>query len=124
MEVTGLTISGRGLNRLINELEQEFESDAEDIYYHKSGNTAILISESFYFRVKSNLLSILVIDTADKEKYKIKIIAGGGAQGFLGITLGSESHRSEKILKVLEKICAKNEWSIKSVKILQKSLGF
>ena len=106
MEVAKLCLEGRKLDRLIDLLRDGLPGS----HVHSSDNTVVFASERFYFRVESNLLTVIILDTADEERYEVEIVTGGRAQGFLGITLGSERHRSREIIRYLEELCASNSW--------------
>ena len=125
MEVTSLKIAGKKLELLIDKLKPTFKSDSGEVFTHVSDHTVILVSENFYFRVSSNLLSVLIINTADNDQYEITVVTGGGASGFFRMTLDSERHRNKKVLGFIETICTKNGWSITEVKtIVSNPSGF
>ena len=106
MEATRLRLEGQNLDRLVDQLRDGLPGS----HVYTSENTVVIASERFYFRVESNLLTVIILDTAHKDRYEVEIVTGGGAQGFFGITLGSERHRSKEIIRFLEETCASNSW--------------
>ena len=106
MEVTRLHIEGQNLDRLIDLLRDRLP----DCFVYASDDIVVIASEKFYFRVESNLLTVVILNTSDKGRYEVEIVTGGGAQGLLGITWGAERHRSREIVMFLEEACASNSW--------------
>ena len=108
MEVTKLRVEGENTDRLVGLLRDRLPG----CHAYTTDSIVVLVSEKFYFRIESNLLNVLILNAAGKSAYEVEIVTGGGAQGFFGITLGAERHRSGQIVKLLEEVCAANSWTL------------
>jgi hypothetical protein len=108
VEVTRLYIEGQNLDRLVDLLRGRLP----DCYAYTSENIVVLASEKFYFRVESNLLTVVILNVSVEDRYEVEIVTGGGAQGLFGITWGAERHRSAEIVRFLEETCTSNSWML------------
>ena len=75
MEVSKLHITGQNLHRLVDLLKARLP----ECYAYHSDSVVVLASERFYFRIESNLLTTLILNTAREDSYKVEIVTGGGA---------------------------------------------
>jgi len=108
MKVTRLRVEGEGLDRLIGSLRDKLP----DCHTYTSDHVVVLASEKTYFRIESNLLTVIILDVSVPDRYEIELVTGGGGHGPFAFTFGAERDRSTKVIRFLEQICAANGWSL------------
>ena len=106
MDVARMRIEGSNLDLLVDRLQEK----VRDCHVYRSDDTVVVAAEKLYFRIEGNLMTVVILNTAVKDRYEVEIVTGGGAQGPFGWTWGAERHSSRRIVRILEEICASNSW--------------
>ncbi|WP_097026870.1 hypothetical protein [Clostridium peptidivorans] len=113
MKISKYNIKGINLLKITNLLKDI--SDINQYFKQLSESSFIFASETYYFRISSDLLSIVSLNFISDNECEIEIISGGGKEGMLSLSLGAESSRIKDIYKQLNKICESNSWTIEIV---------
>ena len=106
MEYMTVRIDGADRRALIDALKQELGG----VYVYTSDSIVILAAEEYYFRVKSNLMGVIILNFSEAGKCQADLISGGGGEGLLGITWGAEGSNNRHIAKFLKDLCGSNGW--------------
>lgn len=108
MQTDTLYIKGSDLSLLVD----LFKNRVNISGYYSYDNVFVFALEKYFFRVESNLLTIVIFNVKDKEKTDIRIISGGGGEGILGITWGSEARSNKLLIGILKKLCESYGWRL------------
>jgi hypothetical protein len=114
MRVAEFRVSGPGLEALVPTLTAVLAQRGVwgEYYVHSEDGRHILASERQYLRVKSSLLSVLLITITGNSSCHIRAVTGGGGAGLLNLSLGAEDHRTAEIEGIIEQICTDNSWEL------------
>lgn len=107
MKIDRVVIRGENVSMLPSMLKGKLT----DCHEARFGNTVVLASEAFYFRINSNLLSVILFAFKDDDVCVSEILTGGGAQGLLRSTLGAEQSRNDKIIGWIGECCNSCSWT-------------
>jgi hypothetical protein len=123
MRVAEFTVSGLGLDAFVPTLTAELAQRGVwgEYYVHSEDGRHILASERQYLRVKSSLLSVLLITITGSNSCHIRAVTGGGGAGLLNLSLGAEDHRTAEIEGIIEQICTNNSWELSRSKRVEIS---
>jgi hypothetical protein len=113
MQTNRFTIVGESLSLFLPEIIEGFTSQYRNAIIRKHGSIVIIAIEEFFFRINSNLLTVIVVNTQDNNNYTIEILSGGGSQGLLGISLGAERKSVSTAMALINESCEKYSLSIK-----------
>lgn len=107
MESDNFTITGNDIGILISWLSGTFEKIGT--FPHESGAVHVFGNEEYFFRIGSNLLTVVVLDIKEKTgSARLTVTSGGGKTGFLPpIGWGAEQSANEDFIENLTKICKK-----------------
>ena len=108
MKTTRIQLTGPELNKLVPALEEAMEPP----YICTHGPVVVMLTETYYLRTDSNLLTTVIIALDSADSGTIEIVSGGGKTGMLGIDWGAEQARNLKLVELLEQLCAANGWTI------------
>ncbi len=108
MITTQINITGENLGLLTKSLENKYGYE----YTFSSKDIHVLMTEEFYFRINSNLLTTIIIDLSNKNKCHIEIASGGGTEGLIGFGWGAEGSSIKKVVKLIKSLCEENKWEI------------
>ncbi len=106
MENVSVCIEGADRSKLIDALKEELD----DYYLYTFDQVVVLTFEKYYFRVKSNLMGVIILNFSSPGRCSINLASGGGGEGLIGITWGSESSNNNRIAKFLKELCESNHW--------------
>jgi hypothetical protein len=70
-----------------------------------------MTKEKFYFRISSNLLSVIILNYTFKNSCEIEVIAGGGKYGLLSFSWGAEDSMRDLIIGFLKELWSSKSWS-------------
>lgn len=110
MKTAAFEIKGKDVTQIVDLLEEELDS-----HLYRLGTCYVFAGEKYYFRVESNLLTVVLANLTSESRCELKIITGGGGQGMLGITWGSESSQNTKFEYFLEDACEEHHWELSEV---------
>ncbi len=108
METMSALVEGGRLELLVPALEKEL---GDCVKYH-FGDVFVLYTQSYSLRVNSNLMISVILDFSTPGKCNVRIVSGGGGQGLLGITWGSEGSRNDNIIRLIERMCESKGWHL------------
>lgn len=103
------TVSGRGVADLPNVLRNAITGIVE---IRRDGAVCTLVVESMSLATVSELMVVIIVSRISEETYKIRMIAGGGRQGLLGLAWGSEGRKLRRLIKTLEDVCQRSSWEL------------
>jgi|APFre7841882654_1041346.scaffolds.fasta_scaffold65713_2 hypothetical protein len=107
MQTAKLIIEGRGIEELPALTKEKFKTD----YQFTSKEVTVMMKEKFYFRINSNLLSVIILNYTSKNSCEIEVIAGGGKQGLISFNWGAEGNMRDQIIDFLKELCSSKRWS-------------
>ena len=110
MKISKCNIKGVNLSKLTDLLKDN--QDINQYFKQLSESSFIFTSETYYFRIESDLLSMVVLNFTSDNECEIEIISGGGKGGVFSLSLGAESNRNKNICTLLKNICESNSWTI------------
>ncbi|GAA0730591.1 hypothetical protein GCM10008905_32070 [Clostridium malenominatum] len=113
MKISKYNIKGVNLSKLTNLLKDN--QDINQYFKQLSESAVILASETYYFRIDSDLLSIVFLNFISDNECEVEIISGGGKGGAFFLSLGSEENRNKNIYNRLKNICESNSWIIEII---------
>ena len=93
--------------KLFDDLVDFIELNIDYSYKYVSKDTLILAGEEYRFRTNSEQLYMLVIKH-DEDALLIDLVCGGGGQGLIGLSLGSEMAFIKKAKRLLREFCEQN----------------
>ena len=102
MKSGSLTVNAASIDSLTNALKSEYGECSEII--SKSGDTRLIAIEKYYFRVNSNSMGVVLIETIGEGKFLVHIIAGGAKAGMLGLDYGAENQFVDEIENILHDV--------------------
>jgi hypothetical protein len=107
METDNFTIKGEDIGILITWLSSAFEKIGT--YPYESGSVHVFGNEEYFFRISSNLLTVVILDIREKTgSARLTVTSGGGKTGFLPpIGWGAERSANEDFIGNLTEICKK-----------------
>ncbi len=108
MESDTLYIEGSDLSPMV----KLFREGVDDIHLISYGNVYVFTLEKYYFRIKSNLLTVVIFNFKDKGRIDVRIISGGGGEGLMGISWGAESSSNNTIIGILKELCESRGWRL------------
>ncbi len=108
MEELGMTISGKGVDRL----SLLITSEMRRANVTQEGDVTLILDERFYFRGMSSLLTVITLRLAGSSECHVKVITGGGGYGLFNLTMGTERDRNRDMLLLLEELCANHGWDM------------
>jgi hypothetical protein len=112
MRIQTFTITGNDLRKIILAFFDRFHGEGH-ISRYKNG--MIVYTEHHSFMTNSNLLTAVRYDfeQADAGMVTIECIAGGGKEGWLSMSWGSEGRRIDKYREELAAHCGDNKLHMK-----------
>lgn len=114
MYLYALTISGSQLGGLVEAIGGGLsKKDRSD---HDLGQASVFVLESAYKSKigAGTLSSTIIVDQRKTEQTAVSIITAGGGGGLLHLRAGEAEKQTEKIVAVLEDICAAHQWELKA----------
>jgi hypothetical protein len=109
MDVAKFSIDKVDKERLLNAIKAELS----DYYFYITDNIAMFITQKYFLRVNSNLMSVIILNFSDRYSVKIEVISGGGGAGLLQISWGSEGSANNSIINFFKKVCEANAWTFR-----------
>lgn len=112
MQVANLAIEGDNIIEIIDILyayKDEHYVGSSHIY--RSNDIVVLMRESYYFRIGSTLMSVIILKFINDSKVEIEIVTSGGKDG-VSMSLGAEKSENRKIVHEIMDICNRNTWQI------------
>ena len=94
----------------ISPLTEIMKNRISDPYIHSDDKTLIVATESYFFRINSNLMTVMILRMVSRDQCKIDIISGGGSSGFISSTCGAESSANAKFIKFFKEVCESSHW--------------
>lgn len=111
MKCERLTIEGKNLDTLIYDLKEKFSLSY--VYTSYSGNVILLVFEKFYFRQKSDLSGILMIDFENDNRCMINIVVAGVKSGLMRLDpFRAENSQLKRIREFIYKMADDKRWRI------------
>jgi hypothetical protein len=111
METVKVRIEGPDVSPLIEIMKNRVSSPwVGNPYYNADDKTFIVATESYFFRMNSYLLTVMVVRMAGRDRCEIDIISGGGGDGLAGSTLGAEHSGNKQFIKFFKEVCESNNW--------------
>lgn len=107
METLRLSIEGNKIEELVSLLKGEIG----EYYIHPVEDVYIFISEKYYFRNNSDLMTNVVMNFSMEDRCEIQLVSGGGAEGLIGMDFGAENSRNKEIYKFIKGICEDRGWT-------------
>jgi hypothetical protein len=108
MDSKRLIVKGNNVSKILELLSNDIRhydlQPAEDIY--------VFMSEKYYFRNNSQLMTCVILKIEDQNNCIIDIVAGGGGQGLFNSSWGAETSRIEEIADEIKDICVDKGWKI------------
>jgi hypothetical protein len=101
-------IEGVERDVLVDALKEELD----DYLLYGYDNVVIFFIERYYLRVNSNLMTAAILNFLGPDKCTVELTSGGGGQGLLGITWGSELSGNGKVLDLIEDLCEERGWQL------------
>ncbi|MBU3130734.1 hypothetical protein [Clostridium tagluense] len=116
MKIANLVVEGENIRRISDVLykkQAEFSRDEPHIY--KDGDISILMRESYYDRIASTLMSVIIMKFIEDNKVEIEIVISGGKEGIFMVSWGAESSENRDIIYEIMNLCKTNSWEITSI---------
>lgn len=110
MELIKANISGKNVSAMSDQLKEILVQNFPGLYFQSIGFVNIFTFEKFFFRINSNVLTVITIDYSDNNKIDIEVITGGGAVGLLGITWWAEEKGNDNVINLFNEFCKKNSF--------------
>ena len=111
MEITKVLVNGKNAGFLLLWFREELREIS--CYPGKSGMIHVFGDERYFFRIGSDLLTVVILDLRSKTSCHITVISGGGHQGlFPSFTWGAERAANNSIRSRLEEICGEYSLNI------------
>ncbi|MBF8983131.1 hypothetical protein IZY60_06250 [Lutibacter sp. B2] len=107
MERGNIHITGEHIKELLPILIKKGECTSN----YKADNVIVLMSEVYYTRIKSNLLSMYIVNIINDSEVQIELVTGGGKDG-LDVSWGAEKAENIKKVNMITDICNENSWKI------------
>ena len=99
-------IIGNNIEEFVPALGKVLKKEHLDFYSYEGEEIKVFIVESYFFRVNSNLVTLLILGAIDHGRCEMGIVSGGGADGLLMMDLGAERRATLNMRKLVEKKCA------------------
>lgn len=115
MKVANLIIEGENIRKIIDVLsdsKEEYQVGKSHIY--KSEEVIVLMRESYYLRISSTLMSVIIFKFVNENKIEIELVVSGG-KNEMALSFGAEKSESRYIVHEIMNVCANNSWVISSV---------
>lgn len=115
MQVANLVIEGdhiRNIRDILYRYKDEHYVSKPHIY--DSNDIVVLMRESFYLRIGSTLMSVIIMKFIKDNRVEIEIVTSGGKDG-MAVSFGSEKSENRKIVHEIIEICSGNEWNIVNI---------
>jgi len=116
MKIVNLVIEGENIRKISDILynnQEEFNRNKPHI--HRDGDITILMRESYYDRIGSTLMSVIIMKFIDDNKVEIELIVSGGKEGIFMMSWGAEKSENVNIVYEIMNLCKTNSWEITSV---------
>jgi hypothetical protein len=107
MKTEKIRVEGKNINELPIKLIERWKPG----YQYQDGNFFILMNEQHYFRIESNLLSVLIVKIVGEDVCEIEVVIGGGANQ-MGNDWGAEDKENQNIIRELVQMSVANSWRI------------
>lgn len=111
METATVHIGGCDEESLIEAMKEGLD----DYYFYTYDKVTIFCLEKYYFRVKSNLMTVIILDFSEPGQCTVELNSGGGGEGLLGITWGSEDSSNRKAIDLIIDLCKTKNWQFSEV---------
>ena len=108
METTKLSIEVSNHENFLSQLKNKIP----DHQLYSSEPFFVLLTQTYYLRTNSNLLSTIILNFKERNRCEIYILSGGGGSGMIQMSLGSETNANKRIVKIIRDICDSNFWRI------------
>lgn len=105
-----LSIRGNNIEEFIKLIKNEFAERTSK----PSENVVIFYCEQYYMRIKSQLMTAIVI--CMKENIcEIEVVTGGGGAGMFSIDWGAEESRTDSIIETIQHLASKIDYIVEEV---------
>ena len=114
MKVGNLVVEGENIRRISDILHNNHNDFKPHIY--EDGDIKILMRESYYDRIGSTLMAVIIMKFVNDNKVEIELVVSGGKDGLLMLSWGAEKSENRGIVYEIIKACGDNSWEITSMK--------
>ncbi|MGV8979651.1 hypothetical protein [Clostridium sp.] len=114
MKVGNLVVEGENIRKISDILYNNHNEFKPHIY--SDGDIRILMRESYYGRIQSTLMSVIIMKFINDNKVEIELVVSGGKDGMLMLSWGAEKSENRGIVYEIMNICSDNSWEITSMK--------
>ena len=101
-------LTGPNLKRVVD----VFGGRIQDARILWAANTALVMAEDYSWRSNTHLLVMTVFVFTDDETCLVRYVTGSGRAGLLGLDLGSEASRSNRMVSALLEVCSAEGWTV------------
>jgi hypothetical protein len=110
MKSARIVIEGENIRKIIDMIRSK-----EGIHYqYNTKDVVIFMEEEYYARIKSNLMSIYILNFRDERTVEIEMVAGGGKSDW-DTDWGAEGSANKRMANSIIEICKQSSWSIVEV---------
>lgn len=124
MQVANLVIEGENIRKIRDLLyiyKDEHYVGSPHIY--SANDIVVLMRESYYFRIGSTLMSVIIMKFIADNNVEIEIVTSGGKDG-MSTSFGSEKSENRKIVHEIMDICSGNKWEIIDIQPEELKISF
>lgn len=114
MKVGNLVIEGENIRKISDILYNNHNEFKPHIY--EDGDIRILMRESYYDRIQSTLMAVIIMKFINDNKVEIELVVSGGKDGLLMLSWGAEKSENRGMVYEIMNICSDNSWEITSMK--------
>lgn len=100
MDFRKFKIQGDRMDAVVQRIHKEFGQ----VRINPSADVQVFLSETYYFRNNSNLMTAVVVTRKDENLLEVEVAAGGGGAGALGLDWGAEGSRAQSVEKKIREI--------------------
>ncbi|WP_353093021.1 hypothetical protein [Tissierella praeacuta] len=111
MESKRLVIKSKSVGEIVNYIN----NDMKEYTIQPSDNIRIFMSEKYYFRNNTQLMTSLIFKIKDENNCVIDIIAGGGDYGLFSSDWGAKKSRIKEIEDEIKSICMDKGWEMNTI---------
>ncbi|MBZ9686737.1 hypothetical protein G9F72_010410 [Clostridium estertheticum] len=116
MNIGNLVVEGENIRRISDVLyNQKDETNIGKPHIYSHGDIIILMRESYYERISSTLMSVIIMKFIDDNKVEIELVVSGGKDGLLMLSWGAEKSENRDVVNEIMRACKINSWKITSM---------
>jgi hypothetical protein len=116
MKIGNLVVEGENIRRISDILyNNQDESNRNKPHIYSHGDVIILMRESYYDRIQSTLMSVIIMKFIDDNKVEIELVVSGGKEGIFMLSWGAEKSENKDIVYEIAGVCKTNSWEITSM---------